>query len=130
MGTSRPRPVVLDTGALIAFERHGRQVRELVELSITEGATLHCPAGVIAQVWRQGTRQARLARLLRSRVLTVRPLSLEEAQAVGILCGASATADIVDASVAVLARRHNAIVVTTDPDDLRRLDASLSLIVC
>jgi predicted nucleic acid-binding protein len=35
-----------------------------------------------------------------------------------------------DASVALLARRHDATVVTSDREDLRRLDARLALVVC
>jgi len=37
---------------------------------------------------------------------------------------------VVDASVAILARRHDADVVTSDPADLRHLDAALTLIAC
>ena len=37
MGTQRPRPVVLDAGAFIAFERNDPKVRTLVELALTPG---------------------------------------------------------------------------------------------
>ncbi|MBA3908030.1 MAG: hypothetical protein H0X35_15330 [Pseudonocardiales bacterium] len=40
------------------------------------------------------------------------------------------TADVVDASVALLARRYGATVVTGDPDDIRRLDPTLAIVVC
>lgn len=46
------------------------------------------------------------------------------------LCGRSGTRDVVDASVALLARRHHAVVVTSDPDDLGRVDPSLPLVRC
>lgn len=36
--------------------------------------------------------------------------------------------DEIDASVALLARRHGASVVTSDPDDLRRLDPTMRLV--
>lgn len=130
MGSQRPRAVVLDAGALLAFERNDRRVRRLIELTAERGGSLHVPAGVIAQVWRDGARQARLARLLKSRALDVRELDLGEGQAAGSLCGVARTADVVDASVALLARRYSAIVVTSDPDDLRRLDAGLLLVSC
>lgn len=130
MGEARLRPVVLDAGALVAFERNDRAVRRLVELAAEHGASLHVPAGVVAQVWRDGARQARLARLVKSRLLDVRELDLDEARAAGALCGATGTADVIDASVALLARRHRAAVVTSDPDDLRRLDPGLPLVVC
>lgn len=130
MGPARPRAVVLDAGALVAFERNDRRVRRLIELAADHGASLHVPAGVIAQVWRDGARQARLSRLVSSGLLDVRNLDLEEARAAGSLCGITGTADVVDASVALLARRHRAVVATSDPDDLRRLDADLPLIRC
>jgi len=130
VGPARPRAVVLDAGALVAFERNDRRVRRLIELAAEHGASLHVPAGVIAQVWRDGARQARLSRLVSSGLLDVRNLDLEEARAAGSLCGITGTADVVDASVALLARRHRAVVATSDPDDLRRLDADLPLIRC
>lgn len=88
------------------------------------------PAGVIAQVWRHGARQARLARLVKSGLLQVRVLDLDESRAAGALCGIIGTADVVDASVAILARRHRAAIVTSDPADLRRLDADVPLVLC
>ena len=74
MGARRARPVVLDAGALIAFERNDRKVRTLIELAVTHGRTLHVPAGVVAQVWRDGARQARLSRLLGSGLIEVQAL--------------------------------------------------------
>jgi hypothetical protein len=51
------------------------------------------------------------------------------ARAAGQLCGVSRTTDIVDASVVLCARAHSAKIVTSDPDDLRRLDRKAELIV-
>lgn len=130
MGPPGPGAVVLDAGALVAFERNDRRVRRLVELAADHGRRLHVPAGVLGQVWRDGARQARLARLVKSGVLDVRALDLDEARAAGVTCGLSGTADVIDASVAILARRHGAIVVTSDPADLHRLDPGLTLVVC
>lgn len=130
MGTARPGHVVLDAGALIAFERNDRKVRTLVELAAARNIALHTPAGVVGQVWRDGKRQARLARLLASGVIQVQPLDTEEAQASGVLCGKSRTRDVIDASVALLARRHSARIVTSDPADLERIDAELELVTC
>jgi hypothetical protein len=121
---------VLDAGALIAFERNDRRVRTLVELALQMGGALHVPGGVVAQVWRDGGRQARLARLLGSGLLQVTALDREEAQATGVVCGRSGTPDVVDASVVLLARRHAAVVVTSDPSDLKRIDPSLELVSC
>jgi hypothetical protein len=121
---------VLDAGAFIAFERNDRRVRALVELAVAHRGALHATAGVVAQVWRDGRRQARLARLLGSGVVEVHSLDLAEAQATGVLCGQSGHEDIVDASIVLLARREGAVVVTSDPDDLRRVDPDVDLVAC
>jgi hypothetical protein len=115
---------------LIAFERNDARVRTLIELALAHGASLHVTGGVVAQVWRDGRRQARLARLLGSGFVSVQALDLEESQAVGVLCGQSKSRDVVDVSVALLARRWGARVVTSDPEDLRRIDPKLDLAVC
>jgi hypothetical protein len=49
------------------------------------------------------------------------------AEAVGVLCGERKTSDVVDASVVLTARRENAPIVTSDIDDLRRLDKAVVL---
>jgi predicted nucleic acid-binding protein len=130
MGARRPRPVVLDAGALIAFERNDRRVRTVIELAVAHRGALHAPAAVVAQVWRDGRRQARLARLIGSGAVDIHDLNLDEAQASGVLCGLSSTKDIVDAHVVLVARREGARILTSDPDDLRRIDASLDLVEC
>jgi hypothetical protein len=122
---------VLDAGALIAFERNHLGVRRLVELALERRQSLHVPAGVVAQVWRDGRRQARLATLLASDLVVVHPLDLDEARGAGALCGLKGSAGVVDASVVILARRlEPAVVVTSDPEDLSRLDPRLELAVC
>ena len=130
MGARRPRPVVLDTGALIAFERNDERVLRLIELALERAVPVHVPACVIAQAWRDGRRQVRLGRFIESGWLAVTALDLHEAKGAGVLCARSRTADVVDASVVLLARRHGAVVVTSDPDDIRRLDDRLEVFVC
>lgn len=71
MGATRARAVVLDAGAPIALERNDRRVRTLIELSLKNGIALHVPAGVVGQVWRDGGRQVRLARLVGSQAVQV-----------------------------------------------------------
>ncbi len=130
MGSRRPRPVVLDSGALIAFEKNDRRVRTLIELALAHGASLWTAGGVVAQVWRDGSRQARLARLLGSGDVQIQPLDRDEAQATGVLCGKAGTKDVVDASVVLLARTLGAIIVTSDPHDLLKIDAGAQLVPC
>ncbi|HEX3594629.1 MAG TPA: hypothetical protein VGL81_35125 [Polyangiaceae bacterium] len=70
MGPRRPRAVVLEAGAFIAFEKSDRKVRTLIELSMIHGAPLHTTGGVVA------------------------------------------------------------IIVTSDPEDLKRLEPSADVVVC
>ena len=119
---------VLDTGALVGFERNDRRVVAIMRRALEHGDALVVPAGVVAQAWRDGRRQARLARLLGSPVCEVEPLADAGARAAGQLLGLTRTADVVDASVVIAARARGLGVVTSDPNDLRRLDPSLDVV--
>ena len=111
--------IVLDTGALIAFERGDRQVAALVEATRRRKDRLVTSSGCVAQAWwHGGTRQALLARLLAG--LSEQPLDPRQSRQVGRLCAAAATSDVVDAHVALLAHDRDG-VLTSDPDDLDRL---------
>jgi hypothetical protein len=46
----------------------------------------------------------------------------------GLLLAKSGMSDVVDAHVALLARRLHATVLTSDPDDLTALDPTLTLV--
>ena len=127
MGKERPQTVVLDAGALIAFERGDDRMRALVRLALRTGSTLLVPAGVVAQVFRDGSRHARLRALLNGATTAVPVLDQVFAEAAGRLCGRTGTSDVIDASVILTARRAHAPVVTSDIDDLRRLDPSVRL---
>src|SRR5438445_570435 len=76
----------LDTGALIALEAGSRRMAVLVEEALASGATLAIPAGVLAQAWRGGARQARIARLLRASISSVIPLDERAALRIGARC--------------------------------------------
>lgn len=120
--------LTLDTGALIALDRNERAVTELLASALKRNYEIVVPAGVVAQAWRDGRRQARLARLLGSDGVEIEPLDDRRARAAGQLCGVRRTHDVVDASVVLCARARKHRVVTSDPDDLRRLDPKLELI--
>jgi len=49
------------------------------------------------------------------------------ARACGELCGRKGTADVVDASVVIVAREHQDVILTSDPEDLRKLDPKSSI---
>jgi hypothetical protein len=119
----------LDAGALIAIDRGSRPVLLLVLETLDAGGEVHITAGALAQVWRGGATQARLARVLNSDGVGLPALDTETARAVGELCGRSRHADIVDVHVVLHAREHGHRVLTADPDDLRKVDPGLPLIV-
>jgi predicted nucleic acid-binding protein len=122
-----PRSVVLDAGALIAFERGDARMRALLRAALETGARLVIPAGVLAQVWRRPATQVALGALSRGATTLVVPLDQALAEAVGALCGKRKTSDVVDASVVLTARREGSAIVTSDPDDLRHLDGRVEL---
>lgn len=121
--------LTLDAGALIAFERSEREVITLIVRAIEHSRAIVVPAGVVAQVWRDGRRQARLARLLAADEVEIEVLDDRRARAAGQRCGVRRTTDIVDASVVLCARARGNRIVTSDPDDLSHLDPAASLIV-
>lgn len=122
--------LVLDAGALIAVERADRLTVTVMEAARRQGRALVVPAAVVGQVWRGGSRQARLARFLAARGVEVEPLTQAGAKAAGVVCGAAGTADVVDASVVVTARRRHATVMTSDRMDLELLDPDIAVIDC
>ena len=120
--------LTLDAGALIAFERGDRAVVAIIARAAQREEVLAVPAGVVGQVWRDGRRQARIARLLGSKVVEIEPLDDARARAAGQLCGVRGTTDVIDASVALCARARDHGVLTSDPDDIAHLDATLRIV--
>ena len=125
MGKTSPPAVVLDAGALIAFERADPRMRALCREALRTGAKLLIPAGVLGQVWRDNARQVPLRALLTGQTTSIPELDQAMAQAAGILCGRAGTSDVIDATVVLTARLERAVVVTTDVEDIRRLDPTL-----
>jgi predicted nucleic acid-binding protein len=117
--------LVLDSGALIAVERGDRTMAVLLAEARRGKAQLTVPAGCVAQVWRSPARQARIAVLLRQPNVEIVALDDEDARRVGILLAATATSDVIDGHVAVCAHRFRCPVLTSDPDDIRRLAPGL-----
>jgi hypothetical protein len=110
--------VILDAGALIGIERGDRRVAGLIELGRRAGANLVTVAPVVAQAWRGGARQARLARWLP--MIDIRVTGLHEAKAAGELMGGAGTSDAVDALLTLAAMPGDQLL-TSDPDDLKAL---------
>lgn len=118
--------LVVDAGGFIAIERGDGTMRLLVDRIRRENAPLATSAGIVAQVWRGGSRkQTEVAFLLRR--CRIVDLTEHEARTVGILLGTTRTHDPVDAHVALIARRLHWPVLTSDPDDLRSIDPKLTI---
>src|SRR5437879_2967481 len=111
--------LVLDSGALIALERHDRAMwRRLKAAQLAD----HIPVshgGIVGQAWRgRGPRQALLVKALAA--IDVRPLDEPLGRAAGELLAAAKRRDVIDAALVLLARDGDHII-TSDPDDLEPL---------
>lgn len=123
---SAVRGLVLDAGAFIAAERRDERMVALVAELHKARIPLVTSAGVVGQVFRGGTgRQVPVSFLLRQ--TTVVDLTYAVARVLGRMLGSTKTSDVIDAHVVLLARERDWIVITSDPDDLRRIDSGLTI---
>ena len=120
--------ITFDAGGLIALDRGDRRVLALLARAAERGMRVTVPATALAQVIRRPARQVRIARLVRQSSTDLAPLDGPDATATGLLLASRGTADIVDGHVVICARRADQIVVTSDAEDLRRLDPALPLL--
>lgn len=115
--------LVLDTGALIALDRNDRRAWAMLRNAANDSAPVSVPTGAVAQAWRDGSRQALVARALTHCDEVALDGSL--ARAAGLLCGRADTPDVVDASVALVAAARSQTgpiaLVTSDTTDLQHL---------
>ncbi|MGH7866610.1 MAG: twitching motility protein PilT [Candidatus Dormibacteraceae bacterium] len=107
-----------DTGALVAAEARRDDVWALHKRVLNRGLSPIVPAVVLAQAWRGGP-QPLLSQFLRGCV--VEAFIETRARGVGVALARSETNDIVDAAVVISALGRGGTVVTSDPDDLRRV---------
>lgn len=110
--------VVLDAGALIAIDRRDRAVGAMLRVAQQQQVPVRSSAGAVAQVWRDGARQANLARVLSG--VDVAPLDLAAAKRIGPLLGSTQSRDAVDGHIAQLVEPGDQLL-TSDPQDMRRL---------
>lgn len=110
--------LVLDAGALIAFERRDRDVLTLIDRAVALGEPWLTHGGVVGQVWRNPARQVPLTRMLRG--AEVRPLDASLGRDAGLLLAEAGTADVIDAALVALMTDGDE-VITSDPGDLRIL---------
>jgi hypothetical protein len=109
--------LTLDTGALIAAERHAERFWS-IWAAMRRKARVTVPAAVVAQAWR-GNRPI-IARIVS--VCAVDVLDFEEAKRIGLLLAKGRRrSDVVDAAVVTGAVRRGDAIATSDPDDIRGL---------
>ncbi|CAN5145599.1 hypothetical protein BH20ACT5_BH20ACT5_13640 [soil metagenome] len=107
--------LVLDAGALIAIDRRDRAVGAMLRIAQRERIPVRTSSAVVAQVWRSGSRQANLARVLAG--TDIAALGPADGRRVGELLGRAATADVVDGHLALVVGSGD-IVLTGDVDDV------------
>ncbi len=119
--------LVLDSGAFIGLERRKPVAVALLERARARRIPLVTSAAVVGQVWRGHRAQAPVALALRWRNLTVVGLTPAQGRIIGQMLAVAGASDVVDAHVVLLARERGWAVVTSDPDDIARLDPRLVL---
>jgi hypothetical protein len=124
--------LTLDTGALLAMDHPSQAIvmQARLDETLRRGGTVCVPAGAIAQAWRSSrqVRLARLARLLKSRDIDIAIMTPNAARSVGLLCARTGHDDVIDVHVMLCARERRHVVVTSDPDDMSRIDPGLPVI--
>ena len=110
--------LLLDAGALIAYERGSRTVQAFLERAYRRSEDVRTTTAVVAQTWHGDPRQARLALLLRG--VDERELTSDQARLVGRLLRTAGTTDVVDATIVDIANDGDEIL-TSDPSDIRTL---------
>ena len=111
--------MILDAGFLISVDRSEKTAHAFLAAADRTGAALHTTHPVVAQVWRHGPRQARLAAFLKA--ITVH--ACDDGRPVGRLLAQAKTSDVVDAHLVVCAVRLGHDILTGDPDDIATLTA-------
>jgi hypothetical protein len=120
--------VIADAGLWIGLDRGDRRTWALLEVLRQEGIAPLTSAAIVAQVWRGGPRQARLAIALRA--ADVIALTDDEAREVGALLGEHDGGDVADGHLALLAARHpGRSVATGDRRDLEALGVAAARVV-
>ena len=111
------RGLTLDTGALIALERHERRTVALVQAAIDRGVPITVPVVVLVKWWRGGRGQGRLRKSF-----VLESLDAELAEIAGIaLERVGGRASPVDATVMASAARRGDVVLTSGRSHLERL---------
>lgn len=111
--------MILDAGVLVSADRGETAALSFRVAAERAGRELHTTAPVVAQVWRGGPSQARLARFIKS--LTVHEFDEIDGRRVGEMLGRTGTADVTDAHLVVTAANLGMDIVTGDRGDIGAL---------
>jgi hypothetical protein len=107
--------VVLDARALIAVERSDASVGAVLRLVQQNRIPVRTRGAAAAQVWRPGSIQAQLARVLAG--IEVMVLDESAGRSIGELLRRSGTGDVVDGHVTLIVRSGDT-VLTSDAGDI------------
>jgi len=110
--------LILDAGGLIAVDRLDRRVGAILRVAQQKNMPVRTSATVVAQVWRSGSRQANLARVLTG--IDVAALDMQTGRSVGEVLALSRTADVVDGHLGFIVRSGDT-VLTSDANDIKKI---------
>lgn len=112
--------VAYDAGALIAGDGNDRRMWALHVGFIAEEVVPGVAAPVVAEVWRGGSRQASLARMLAG--CEIEAMTSDLARRVGELAGRADHDDVVDVAVVEgAARRDDDVILTSNETHIRQV---------
>jgi hypothetical protein len=119
---------VLDAGAFLAVEKRDRRIRALLRVLQEKEVDLLTSSTVVAQVWRDGRRQARLAQLLGG--VGIRALAPADDRATGELLARAKADDVVDGHLSLCVAPGDQVLTSDRADierllDARRIDANV-----
>jgi hypothetical protein len=110
--------LVLDAGGLMAVDRGDRAVGAMLRVAQQEKMPVRTSAAVVAQVWRNGTLQANLARVLAG--VDTAGLDSATGKSVGEVLALSSTADFVDGHLGLIVQSGDT-VLTSDSRDIKKI---------
>ena len=113
--------MILDAGFLISIDRSERTAHTFLAAATRSDTVLHTTQPIVAQVWRNGSRQARLSAFLK----TITIHTFDDGRPVGRLLAQTKTSDVVDAHLVIIAVRLGHDILTGDPDNVTTLTAVL-----
>jgi predicted nucleic acid-binding protein len=127
------RGFVLDAGAFIALERRTPLMLGILRKVLAGRVEVVVPRTVIAQVWRGTPAQTNVNRLIkagrrRGGPVIIDELTADRAKQIGVRIGQTSHPDIVDVHVAVVAAERGHAVLTSDDNDIARVDTDLVIV--